>query len=85
MGTEGPVSASAWVVTASTTFLIGAEVKAFVVSMTASSTLAILLLLGVAAGTFGTFGNSASDSVITIFFPILALWPHHLWLWLARL
>jgi hypothetical protein len=45
-------------VAASATFFEGAGVKTFVVSMTASSTLAILLLLGVVAGAFFTFGNS---------------------------
>jgi hypothetical protein len=60
VGTEGPASASAWAVAASATFFVGAGVNAFVVSMTASSTLAILLLLGVVAGAFITFGNSAS-------------------------
>jgi hypothetical protein len=59
-----------------------------VVSMIASSTLAILLLLGVAAGAFCTFGNSAFAGglrflAFSLFFPILILRPHHLWL--ARL
>jgi hypothetical protein len=38
-----------------------------VVSMTVSSTLAILLLLGVVAGAFVTFGNSASIDGLIIF------------------
>jgi hypothetical protein len=37
-----------------------------VVSITASSTLAILLLLGVVAGAFVTFGNSASAGGLRI-------------------
>jgi hypothetical protein len=39
----------------------------FVVSITASSTLAILLLLGVVAGAFVTFGNSSSTGGLRIF------------------
>jgi hypothetical protein len=56
-------------VAASTTFFVGAGVKAFLVSMIASSTLAILLLLGVVAGAFVTFGNSGLRifSIITVF------------------
>jgi hypothetical protein len=48
---------------ASAVFLIEAGVKAFVVSITASNMLAILLLLGVAAGAFCTFGKLASAGV----------------------
>jgi hypothetical protein len=65
--TEGLASASAWVVVASATFFAGAGVNAFVVSMTASSTLAILVLLGVVAGAFVTFGSSASAGGLRIF------------------
>jgi hypothetical protein len=60
MGIEGPASVSARVVAVLATFFAGAGVNALVVFMTASSTLAILLLLGVVAGAFATFGNSAS-------------------------
>jgi hypothetical protein len=67
MGTEGPGSASAWTVTASASFFVGAGVKIFVVSMTVSSTLAILLLLGVVAGAFVTFGKSAPAGALKIF------------------
>jgi hypothetical protein len=59
-GTEGSASISARAVTASATFFAEAGVNALVVSMTASKTLAILLLLGVAAEAFVTFGNSVS-------------------------
>jgi hypothetical protein len=45
----------------------GAGVSALVVSMTASSTLAILLLLGVVAGAFVSFGNFASAGGLKIF------------------
>jgi hypothetical protein len=51
---------------ASATFYAGAGVNAFVVSMTASNTLAILLLLGVVARAFATFGNSASAGGLKI-------------------
>src|SRR5688572_1669941 len=90
MGTEGPTSGSAWTLTTSAIFLVGAGLKAFVVSMTASSMLAILLLLGVATEAFCTFGNFASAgglriSGIFIVFPLLALRPYHPWLRLARL
>jgi hypothetical protein len=44
--------------TASAIFFVGARLKAFVVSSTASSKLAILNLLGVAAEAFCTFGIS---------------------------
>src|SRR5699024_3640668 len=57
---------SAWTLATSATFLIGAGVKAFVVSITASSTLAILLLLGVAAGPFCIFGKFASTGGLRI-------------------
>jgi hypothetical protein len=42
---------------ASAIFFVGAGLKAFVVSSTASSTLAILLLLGVAVEAFCTLGS----------------------------
>jgi hypothetical protein len=45
----------------------GAGVNALVDSMTASNTLAILLLLGVIAGVFDTFDNSNSDGGLKIF------------------
>ena len=41
-------------------------VNALVVSMTTSSTLAILLLLGVVAGAFATFGSSTSTGWLRI-------------------
>jgi hypothetical protein len=70
-------------------FLVGAGLKAFVVTMTASSTLAILLLLGVAAGAFCNFGNSAFAGGLRIsgIFTVFSNFgqPHHLWLRLARL
>jgi hypothetical protein len=66
MGTEGPASVSARAVIVSATFFAGTRVNALVVSMTASSTLAILLLLGVVAGAFATFGNSASAGGLKI-------------------
>jgi hypothetical protein len=44
----------------SATFFVAAGLKTFVVSSTASSTLAILLFLGVAAEAFCTFGSVAS-------------------------
>jgi hypothetical protein len=68
MGTEDPASAPAWTLIASATFLVGAGLKAFVVSMTASNTLAILLFLGVAAGAFHTYDNSAFDGGLIINF-----------------
>jgi hypothetical protein len=55
-----PVSVLACVLIASAIFFEGAGLKAFIVSNTASNTLAILLLLGVAAEAFCTFGSSAS-------------------------
>jgi hypothetical protein len=62
-GAEGPASVSTQAITTSTTFSTGVGVSDLVVSMTASSTLAILLLLGVVAGAFATFGNSASGGL----------------------
>jgi hypothetical protein len=67
MATEGPTSVSARAVATSTTFFAGEGVNALVDSMTASSTLAILLLLGVIAGAFDTFGNSGSGGGLKIF------------------
>jgi hypothetical protein len=64
MGVEGSASVSARAVVASATFFAGVGVNALVVSMTASNTLAILLLLGVIAGVFATFGNSGSDGPV---------------------
>jgi hypothetical protein len=52
--------ASAYVFVASATFFVAAGLKTFVVSSTASSTLAILLLLGVAAKVFCTFDKPAA-------------------------
>jgi hypothetical protein len=54
-------------VAASTVSLAGAGVDALVDSRTASSTLAILLLLGVIARAFDTFGNSGSAGGLKIF------------------
>jgi hypothetical protein len=67
VGTKGPASASTRAVAASATFFAWAGVNAVVNSMTASSTLAILLLLGVIAGAFDTFGNSGSCGRLKIF------------------
>jgi hypothetical protein len=67
MGTEGPASGSARAVAASAVSFAGEGVDALVDSMTASSTLAILLLLGVIAGAFETFGNSGFGGGLKIF------------------
>jgi hypothetical protein len=67
VGTEGPPSVSAQAVAASAIFFAGAGVNALVDSMTASNTLAILLLLGVIAEAFDTFGNSGSAGWLKIF------------------
>jgi hypothetical protein len=67
MGAEGPASASTRVVVASTGSFAEAGVGALVNSKTASSTLAILLLLGVIAGVLDTFGNSGSGGGLRIF------------------
>ena len=67
MGTEGPTSGSARAVAASAVSFAGEGVDALVDSMTASSTLAILLLLGVIAGAFETFGNSGFGGGLKIF------------------
>jgi hypothetical protein len=47
-------------------FFVRAGLKAFVISSTTSSTFAILLLLGVAAEAFCTFGNFASAGGLKI-------------------
>jgi hypothetical protein len=60
-------SALARAVVALATFFTGAGVSTLVDSMTASITLAILLLLGVIAGVFATFGNSGSGGGLKIF------------------
>ena len=64
---------SARLIAASAIFFGGAQVNALVVSMTASSTLAILLLLGVIAGALVIFGNpesaGGSRSLAALFFP----------------
>jgi hypothetical protein len=67
VGTEGLALVSTRTVAASAVSLAGAGVNALVVSRTASSTLAILLLLGVTAGAFDTFGNSSSVGGLKIF------------------
>jgi hypothetical protein len=67
VGTEGPASTSAQAVAASTTFFAGAGVNALVDSMTASSTLVILLLLRVITGAFDIFGNSGFAGGLKIF------------------
>jgi hypothetical protein len=67
MGTKGPSSTSAQIIVASAISLAGAGVDALVDSKTASSTLAILLLLGVIVGAFDAFGNSGSGSGLKIF------------------
>jgi hypothetical protein len=67
VGTKGPASASVQTIAASTTFFTGTGVNALVDSMTASNTLAILLLLGVIAGVFDIFGNSGSAGGLKIF------------------
>jgi hypothetical protein len=90
LGAGGSASVSARAATASVIFLAGAGVNALVVSMTASNTLAILLLLGVVAGTFATFGNSASVGgsrflAGLLLFLALVFWPPFLWFRLARL
>src|SRR5688572_26729741 len=82
-GAEGLASVSARLIAASTIFFAGAGVKALVVSMTASSMLAILLL-GVIAGALIIFGNpesaGGSRSLAALLFPLaLALWPPLLW------
>jgi hypothetical protein len=89
-GTKGPALVLARAVAASATFFVGAGVNALVVSITASSTLAILLLLGVVAGAFATFGNSASASGLkisgsAITFSSSGFWPPLLWFRLAWL
>jgi hypothetical protein len=66
-------SALALAIAASTTFFVGAGVNAFVVYMTTSSTLAILLLLGDVAGAFVTFGNSTSIDGLRFFGSITVL------------
>jgi hypothetical protein len=55
-----PVSASVCILVALAIFFEGAGLKTFIVSSTTSNTLAILLLLGVAAEAFCTFGSFAS-------------------------
>jgi hypothetical protein len=67
VGTVGPASGLARTVAASAVYFAGAGVDALVDSMTASSTLAILLLLGLIAGVFDTFDNSSSDGGLKIF------------------
>jgi hypothetical protein len=67
MGTEGLASASTRTVAASAVSFAKAGVHALVHSRTASSTLAILLLLGVVTGALGTFGNSGSGGGLRIF------------------
>jgi hypothetical protein len=67
MGTESPTSVSTRAVAASGVSFAGAGVDALVDYMTASSTLTILLLLGVIAGAFDTFGNSGSGGGLKIF------------------
>ena len=67
MGTEGPTSVSTRTVASSTVSLAGARVDALVDYRTVSSTLAILLLLGVTAGAFDTFSNSGSAGGLKIF------------------
>jgi hypothetical protein len=67
VGTEGPTSVSTRTVASSAVSLAGAGVDALVDSRTASSTLAILLLLGVTAGAFDTFDNSGSAGGLKIF------------------
>jgi hypothetical protein len=67
MGNEGPALVSTRTVAASVVSFAGAEVDALVYSKTASNTLAILLLLGVTAGTLDTFGNSGSGNGLKIF------------------
>jgi hypothetical protein len=67
MGTEGPASASARAVESSTVSFAEAGVDALVDSKTVSSTLAILLLLGVIAGALGTFDNSGFGGGLRIF------------------
>jgi hypothetical protein len=62
MGTEGPASTSTRVVAASVASFAEAGVGALVDSKIVSSMLAILLLLGVNAGTLDSFGNSGSGS-----------------------
>jgi hypothetical protein len=66
VGTEGPASSSTRAVAASATFFAGAGVSALVDSMIVYSTLAILLL-GVIAWAFDTFGNSGSGGGLKIF------------------
>lgn len=65
-GAEGPASVSARTATTLAAIFIGVGVGALVVSMTTSSTLAILLLLGVVAGALATFGNSVSTGGLKI-------------------
>jgi hypothetical protein len=67
VGTEGPASVSTRAVATFTVSFAGAGVDALVDSMTTSSTLAILLLLGVIAGAFDTFDNSGSGGGLKIF------------------
>jgi hypothetical protein len=67
VGTEGPASVSTRTVAASAVSLAGEGVDALVDSRTASSTLAILLLLGVIAGAFDIFDSSGSVGRLKIF------------------
>jgi hypothetical protein len=67
MGTEDPTSTSARAVAASATSFVEVGVGALVDSKTTSNMLAILLFLGVIAGTLDTFGNSGSGSGLKIF------------------
>jgi hypothetical protein len=67
MGTEGPASVSTRTIAASAVSFVGVGVDTLVDSKIASSTLAILLLLGVIIGALGTFGNSGSGGGLKIF------------------
>jgi hypothetical protein len=84
-GTEGPASVSARVVAASAIFFAGAGVNSLVDSMAASSTLAILLLLGVIELLISSAilaPLAGSRFLAALLFPLAsALWPLFLRLW----
>jgi hypothetical protein len=67
MGIEGPTSASTRAVAALAVSFTGAGVDTLADSKTASSTLVVLLLLGVIAGALGAFGNYGFSGGLRIF------------------